>query len=82
MTHVVLRTHKGVFLKFEIDEVAEKKKGAVGVRGIKLTSGDFLEETYLLNKDHETLITYNEKIMSLNKLKAAHRDGKGTKVRV
>ena len=35
-----------------------------------------------MNKDTEKMITYNDKTMSLNKLKLAHRDGKGTKVRV
>ena len=81
-THVVLQTHKGVFLKFALEEVPEKKKGAVGVRGIKLAADDSVDNIYLLNKDHETMITYNEKVMSLNKLKTAHRDGKGTKVRI
>ena len=81
-THAVLQTHKGLFLKFAIEEIPEKKKGAIGVRGIKLGTDDFIENIYLLNKDHETMITYNDKTMSLNKLKIAHRDGKGTKVRV
>ena len=81
-THIVLQTHKGIFLKFAFEEVPEKKKGAVGVRGMKLGSDDFIENIYLLNKDAETLITYNDQTISLNKLKTAHRDGKGTKIRV
>ena len=80
--HVVLQTHKGVFLKFAFEEIPEKKKGAIGVRGIRLTPDDKIESLYLLNKNAETMITYNEKVMSLNKLKLAHRDGKGTKVRI
>ena len=80
--HIVLQTHKGVFLKFAFEEIPEKKKGAIGVRGIRLSADDKVESVYLLNKNSETLITYNEKIMSLNKLKLAHRDGKGTKVRI
>ena len=31
---VVLQTAKGVFLRFPLREIPEKKKGAVGVRGI------------------------------------------------
>ena len=81
-THIVLQTHKGIFLKFAFEEVPEKKKGAVGVRGMNLGSDDFIENIYLLNKDAETLITYNDQTISLNKLKTAHRDGKGTKIRV
>ena len=34
--HVVLQTKDGYFLRFSAQEVAEKKKAAVGVRGIKL----------------------------------------------
>ena len=40
---VVLQTEEGYFLKFAADEVAEKKKAAVGVRGIKLKKNDELE---------------------------------------
>ena len=80
--HIVLQTHKGIFLKFAFEEIPEKKKGAIGVRGIRLTPDDKIESLYLLNKNTETMITYNEKVMSLNKLKLAHRDGKGTKVRI
>ena len=33
---VVLQTKDGYFLRFPASEVSEKKKGAVGVRGIRL----------------------------------------------
>ncbi|WP_418746002.1 DNA gyrase/topoisomerase IV subunit A [Frisingicoccus sp.] len=81
-THVALRTRKGVFLRFDIGEVPEKKKTALGVRGIQLSGDDIVEEVYLLNKNSETIITYNEKSISLNKLKLGHRDTKGTKLRL
>ncbi len=81
-SQVVLQTHKGIFLKFPFEEIPEKKKGAIGVRGIRLGTDDKIEAVYLLNKDTEKMISYNDKTMSLNKLKLAHRDGKGTKVRV
>ena len=41
--HVVLQTKDGYFLRFSAQEVAEKKKAAVGVRGIKLRKNDELE---------------------------------------
>lgn len=81
-THVALRTRKGIFLRFDISEVPEKKKAALGVRGIQLSGDDIVEEVYLLNKNGETIITYNEKSISLNKLKLGHRDTKGTKLRL
>ena len=42
------------------------------------------EETakYLLAKNGETIITYNDKSISLNRLKLGHRDTKGTKLRI
>ena len=82
VTHVALRTKKGIFLRFDISEVPEKKKTALGVRGIKLSVDDAVEEVYLLDKNGETIITYNDKSISLNKLKLGHRDTKGTKLRV
>lgn len=81
-THVALRTKKGIFLRFDINEIPEKKKAALGVRGIKLSSDDMIEEVYLLDKNVETIITYNDKTISLNKLKLGHRDSKGTKLRI
>ena len=82
VTHVALRTKKGIFLRFDISEVPEKKKTALGVRGIKLSVDDAVEEVYLLDKNGETIITYNDKSISLNNLKLGHRDTKGTKLRI
>ena len=79
--HVVLRTKEGYFLKFTAQEVAEKKKGAVGVRGIKLKRKDELEEVYLFEEGTDFSIVYNEKELSLSRMKLAKRDGNGTKPR-
>ena len=81
-THVALKTKKGIFLRFGLEEIPEKKKAAIGVRGIKLSLDDRIEEVYMLNKDIETTIIYNEKPVSLNRLKLGHRDTKGIKIRV
>ena len=81
-THVALRTKNGIFLRFDISEVPEKKKAALGVRGIKLSGDDMVDEVYLLAKNGETIITYNDKSISLNRLKLGHRDTKGTKLRI
>ena len=79
--HVVLRTKEGYLLKFTAEEVAEKKKGAVGVRGIKLKRKDELEEVYVIDAGTEYKIVYNEKELDLSKMKLAKRDGNGTKPR-
>jgi DNA gyrase subunit A len=78
---VVLRTKNGYFLRFPATEVPEKKKGAVGVRGMKLQKKDELEQVYLFEEGTETKVSYNEKEITLNRLKTAKRDGAGTKAR-
>ena len=79
--HVVLQTKDGYFLRFSADEVSEKKKGAIGVRGIKLRKEDELEHVYLFEEGTETKVMYKEKEVTLNRLKMAKRDGTGTKTR-
>lgn len=79
---IVLQSREGYFLKFGVEEIPEKKKNAVGVRGMKLTGTDYIENVYYLRSGMENMIEYKEKTLDLHKLKAAIRDGKGTKVRV
>ncbi len=78
---VVLQTKDGFFLRFGAEEVSEKKKGAVGVRGIRLKKNDELENVYLFEEGKECKVLYGEKEVTLNRLKAAKRDGTGTKSR-
>ena len=80
--HIVLQTKEGFFLRFPIEEIPEKKKGAVGVRGMKLGAKDSVERVYYTLNGIETTIQYKDKPLSLNGLKAAKRDQKGTKIRV
>lgn len=79
--HVVLQTKGGYFLRFSAQEVAEKKKAAVGVRGIKLRKNDELEQIYLFYEGTEHKISYGDRELTLNRLKVAKRDGTGTKAR-
>ena len=78
---VITDNQEGYFLRFAADEVSEKKKGAIGVRGIRLKKKDELEHAYLFEEGTETKVTYGEKEVSLNRLKMAKRDGNGTKTR-
>lgn len=78
---LVLQTHEGYFLRFPIAEVPEKKKGAVGVRGIKLGAKDKVDMCHLISGQEET-IAYKEKEIPLSKLKTAGRDTKGSKLRL
>lgn len=78
---VILETKEGIFLRFSLEEVPKKKKGAVGVRGIKLSKDDILLHIYLMESDDITSIDYKGKRLDFNKLKLARRDTKGSKIR-
>ncbi len=80
--NIILQTKEGFFLRFPIEEIPEKKKGAVGVRGMKLGAKDSVEKVYYTQNAVETAIEYKDKKVILNNLKAAKRDTKGTKIRV
>ena len=79
--NIVLQTKNGYFLRFSAEEVPVKKKAAIGVRGIRLQKKDELENVYLFEEGTESKILFGEKEVTLNRLKAAKRDGAGTKYR-
>ena len=79
--NIVLQTKNGYFLRFPAADVPVKKKAAIGVRGIRLQKKDELENVYLFEEGTETKVPYGEKEVTLNRLKAARRDGQGTKTR-
>ncbi|MCI5585390.1 MAG: DNA topoisomerase 4 subunit A [Lachnospiraceae bacterium] len=80
--NIVLQTKEGYFLRFLLSEIPEKKKGAIGVRGMKLGPKDCLEEVYYTQNSADYTILYKEKEINLNSLKAGRRDTKGTRIRV
>ncbi|MDE6924336.1 MAG: DNA topoisomerase, partial [Acetatifactor sp.] len=80
--NIILQTKEGYFLRFLIEEIPEKKKGAIGVRGMKLGPKDSVEAVYYTKVIDNEEIVYKEKNITLNDLKLAKRDGKGTKIRV
>ena len=82
MDYVVMQSQEGYFVRFLKEEVPVKKKGAVGVRGMKIGKEGLVEGAYLVANRMECAISYKEKELILNKLKLAKRDTKGTKVRV
>ena len=75
---IVMQTEKNMFLRFLASDVPEKKKGAVGVRGMKIDEKDSLAAVYLLGQEEST-ITVKEKEIALHRLRLANRDGKGVK---
>lgn len=75
---VVLQTEKGMFLRFLVIDVPKKKKGAVGVRGMKIAPLDQLKAVFLLGQEEKTIIEKDKQIM-LHRLRIASRDQKGVK---
>ena len=79
---LVLQSHDGFFLRFALDEIPEQKKGAVGVRAMKLGEEDYLEAIYYSEPTVETLIPYKDKEMEITRVKLGKRDSKGVKIRL
>ncbi len=79
---IILRSKDGYFLRFSAEEIPEKKKGAIGVRGMKLGAGDYLEEIYYTYNGMENPIVYNDKTIAIDRIKLMKRDAKGTKLRL
>ena len=78
----VFRSHQGMCLRIAISEIPQKKKAAIGVRGMKLDGEDRIEEVYYPDSEKDKVIYYKEKEVHLDKLKIAGRDTKGTRIRV
>ncbi|SDA64772.1 DNA gyrase subunit A [Butyrivibrio sp. INlla18] len=79
---VILQSNDGYFLRFYVEQVPEKKKAAVGVRGMRLGKNDFVRDVYYLDDMEEKSIEHNDKELHLGHLKVTSRDTKGTKVRL
>ncbi len=79
--NIVLRSADGYFLRFPLEEIPEKKKAAIGVRGMKLGAKDKVTDVYYTQNAVEQTIEYKDKMLELNKIKLGKRDGKGIKVR-
>ena len=80
--HVILQSKDGCFLRFDINEVSELKKTAVGVRGMKLGANDYIENVYYREIGSTLPIDYRDKKIELNRIKVNKRDAKGTKLKV
>lgn len=76
---IILQSREGYFLKFDLEEIPEKKKNAVGVRGMKLTGNDCVQQVYYCGSAGEVQISYGEQVFSSDRLRTAKRDGRGTK---
>ena len=78
---VVLKSKEGFYLRFDINEIPDKGKTAIGVRGMKLGANDVVESVYYLNGYEDHVIKDDDKEISLSSVKITKRDGKGTKIK-
>ena len=76
---MVLQSQKNYFLRFATEDIPEKKKGAVGVRGMRLGDGELLTDVWQLDGETEQIIMVKEKAVHLNRLRIANRDTRGVK---
>lgn len=76
---LVMQSQKDFFLRIEAAVIPEKKKGAVGVRGMRLGEGDLLCELHLLQENETKSAEVKGKEVALHRLHIGNRDTKGTK---
>ena len=76
---MVMRSKKEMFLRIDCGTIPEKKKAAVGVRGMRLDREDELTDIYLLNDQEEKEVEVKGKQVALHRLHIANRDTKGVK---
>ncbi len=76
---MVMRSAKECFLRIECASVPEKKKSAVGVRGMKLDKNDELKNIYVLGDGENEMVEVKGKEFALNRLHIGNRDTKGVK---
>ncbi len=79
---IILQSQDGYFLRFGLEEIPEKKKTAVGVRGMKLADKDRVEAVSYLCTGEEPEIIYKDKVIDIHRIKLQKRDSKGTKLRL
>lgn len=76
---LVMVTRKDMFLRIDCAQIPQKKKGAVGVRGMKLAAGDELKSIHVLHEGEEKEVEVKGKPVALHRLHVGNRDTKGVK---
>lgn len=79
---LVLQTKNGYFSRYLVEEIPMKKKTALGVKGILLGDKDEVEQGLLVQGQAKENILYDDKEVSVTRIKLGKRDGKGVKLRL
>ncbi len=76
---LVMQSANAFLLRIPADSIPEKKKGAVGVRGMRLGDKDSLENAWILHSGDHLDVEIRGKMVSLQRLHIGNRDTKGVK---
>ena len=76
---LVMQSKDNLFLRIGMAEIPEKKKAALGVRGMKLAGEDRLGAAYLIKSKDAPTVTVGGKTVALARLRIGKRDTKGVK---
>lgn len=76
---LVLQSDRNYFLRIHAMDIPEKKKTAIGVRGMKTEEGERLASAYLVRPDDIQVVRIKDREVNLNRLHLSHRDTRGTR---
>ena len=76
---LVMQSQKEMFLRIDAATIPEKKKGAIGVRGMRLADTDLLQAVFLMHAGDSETVKVKGKDVVLNRLHIGNRDTKGVK---
>ena len=76
---IIMESKKDMFLRIDSAQIPQKKKGAAGVRGMRLNAEDELKAVYVLHDGENKEIEVKGKQVALNRLHVGNRDTKGVK---
>ena len=76
---LVMCSKKDLFLRIDCAQIPQKKKTAVGVRGMRLSTDDELKNVYVLHDGENAEVEVKGRKIALNRLHIGNRDTKGVK---
>ena len=76
---LVLQSDRNYFLRIHAMDIPEKKKTAIGVRGMKTEEGEKLASAYLVKPDDIQVVRIKDREVNLNRLHLSRRDTRGTR---
>lgn len=76
---LVMQSEKDYLLRIDMESVPEKKKSAIGVKGMKLADDEMLSHIYAISSGENETIKIKGKNIALNRLHIGTRGTKGVK---